>query len=183
MKPHIAFIPALLLITGCQTPESVRTLSRSSSALITETRAAAPAVQQYFAKQDRLVEGRIARWEERKRRAETLSVPLETLWAMDQDTENRKDDDTRRTGLLALVRRNGEAIDPLTTAARPASAASSDPASIAKMTGLLEAIASGKSETAAFYFDYWQALSSSLHELNKDAAAAAAAPAPETSGP
>lgn len=182
MKAHLICISAALLLAGCQTPQSVRTLSRSSSALITETRAAAPAVQQYFAKQDRLVEGRIARWEDRKRRAETLSVPLETLWAMDQDAKNRENDNTQRTGLLALVRRNGEEVPPLTVA-RPASAPSSDPASIAKMTGLLEVIASGKSESAGFYFDYWQALSSSLQDLNEDAAAATTAPAPNATGP
>lgn len=179
MKQNLLIVSAVILVAGCQTPQSVRTLSRSSSVLITETRSAAPAVQQYFAKQDRLVEGHIARWEERKQRAEALSIPLETLWAMDQDAKNNKDDDTRRTALLALVRRNGAEVPPLAVA-KPASAKASDPASIAKMTGLLSVIASGKSESAGFYFTYWQALSSSLHELNADAVAATAAP---TGGP
>lgn len=174
MKLHILCIPAMLLLAGCQTPESVRTLSRSSSALITETRSAAPAVQQYFAKQDRLVEGRITRWKEREQRAETLSLPLETLWAMDQDVKDKKNDATQRIGLLALVRSNGAEVAPLPPP-RPVPTQSSDPASIAKMTGLLEAVASGKSETAGFFFTYWQALSSSLDELNKDAAAASSA--------
>jgi hypothetical protein len=180
---HLICLSAALLVAACQTPQSVRTLSRSSSALITETRAAAPAVQQYFAKQDRLVEGRIARWQLRKQRAETFSLPSETLWAMDQDLEDKGNDDRRRTALLAQVRANGAEVPPLAAPRPTAAPASSDPASIAKMTGLLEAIASGKSQSAGFYLTYWQALSSSLQELNKDAAAAVAAPVPGVTEP
>lgn len=170
-----------LTLAGCQTPESVRTLSRSSSALITETRAAAPAVQQYVAKQDRLVESRIARWNERKQHAETASIPLEALWAIDQEADGKKGDVKKRADLLALVRGNGSEVAPL-TAPKPVSPTTSDPASIAKMTGLLEALASGKSEAAGFYFSYWQALSASLQELNNDAAKAGASPATDQPG-
>jgi hypothetical protein len=171
-----------LTLVGCQTPESVRTLSRSSSALITETRAAAPAVQQYIAKQDRLVESRIARWNERKQHAETASVPLEALWAIDQEADGKKGDVKKRADLLALVRRNGSEVPPL-IAPKPVPPAASDPASITKMTGLLEALASGKSEAAGFYLSYWQALSASLDKLNQDAAGAGANPAGAPPGP
>lgn len=183
MKAHLLCLAGTLLLGACQTPESVRTLSRSSSALITETRSAAPAVQQFFAKQDRLVEGRIADWDTRKQRAETLSVPYETLWAMDQDADDKRNDNTQRTGILALIRRNGAEVSPLSTPRAASTPSPAGPATIAKMTGLLEAVASGKSETAGFYLSYWQALSSSLQELNKDAAVAAAAPEPDSIAP
>ena len=169
MTPKLSLL-ALLLATGaCQTPESVRTLARSSSALITETRSAAPAVQQYFARQDRHVESRIARWSDRRRMAQTAGGPHEALWGIDS-----KDD--KRIPLLALVRKGNDAVPPLESPA-PVAAQAAGPASIGKMTALLETVATGKAEAASFYFGYWQALTKSLDELNKDATSAASTPA------
>lgn len=176
MKPSLIALASALLLSGCQTPDSVRTLARSSSALITETRVAAPAVQQYFAKQDRLVEGRISRWNDRRRRAESLTQPTETLWALDHKVDSKKTDEKARTELLALIRKPDAEASSAVAAASAAAAQTTDPGSIAKMTGLLEAIASGKSESAGFYLGYWQALSASLDDLNRDAAAAQDAP-------
>jgi hypothetical protein len=157
------------VLAACQTPQSVKTLARSSSSLITETRGASPAVQQYFAKQDRAVESRIARWNQRRQRANSLTASHETLWAID-----KKPDDKGRSELIAHIR-SGTKVDPLDPP-KSVSPQIADPASIAKMTGLLETIAGGKAESAGFYIGYWQALSKAMDKLNEDAAAAKSAP-------
>lgn len=167
MKRKLFPLILVAALGACQTPDSVRKLARSSSALITETRSAAPAVQQYFARQDRHVESRIGHWNDRRRMALTASDPHEALWGIDS-----KDD--KRLPLLARVRSTNADVPPLeapgAVAVQPI-----DPGSIAKMTALLETVASGKAEAASFYFGYWQALSKSLDELNKDAATATTA--------
>lgn len=170
MTRFVSLIMSAGLLAGCQTPQSVKTLARSSSGLITETRGASPAVQQYFVLQDRHIESRIARWAERKQRAETLTGPYETLWAIDKKAEDKS-----RTELISYVRSNSKPAPLDQPRAVPAQIV--EPASIAKMTGLLEVLANGKAETAGFYVSYWQALSKSLEDLNDDAAAAKAAPA------